>query len=350
MNNTTGHSEIMAFTQVSSEHSQPLFLRVNNRNAASRALNAIRAENYAERTQQNQIQTKAQSQLQSQADTKTAELITGSINSRKPEADDFGFEDMLDIINPLHHIPVVSTLYQDLTGDTISAPAKIVGGGLFGGVTGLAGSLVDAVIEEVSGLDIGHHVLAFFTGEADEVMDKDAEPNQVSTQTASLTTNPSLKEESATAQILTPQNTGGIQFASRAPQPTSTQRNSAQPEVPEMPEIQDRIKDPKAAWSNQPNLSPTAFNALLTSFGDSTKTAQAVAQQVAPKDRTDTTGTRTRGAAEIIQASTLSQSKYSGPQSASPINDLLSRMQTGLDKYDQSKNQALRQSPYQSIQ
>ena len=350
MSNTTGHSEIMAYTQVSSEHSQPLFLRVNNRNAASRALNVIRAENYAERTQKNQIQTKAQSHLQSQADTKTAELTTGSITTSKPEADDFGFEDMLDMINPLHHIPIISTIYQDLTGDTISAPAKIVGGGLFGGVTGLAGSLVDAIIEEVSGLDVGHHVLALFNSEADEAIGKDAEPKQTSTQAASLTTNLPLKDESVMAQIRTPKNTGGIQLASHTTQSTSTQRNSPQPEVPEMPEIQDRIRDPKAAWSNRPNLSPTAFNALLTSFGDSTKTAQAVAQQVAPKDRTDTTGTRTRGAAEIIKASTLSQSKYSGPQSSSPINDLLSRMQTGLDKYDQSKNQALRQSPYQSIQ
>ncbi|MBV1934384.1 MAG: hypothetical protein KUG59_06830, partial [Parvibaculaceae bacterium] len=247
MHNTTGHSEIMAYTQVSSEHSQPLFLRVNNRNAASRALNAIRAENYAERTQQNQIQTKAQSQLQSQTDTKTAELTTGSINASKPEADNFGFEDMLDIINPLHHIPVVSTLYQDLTGDTINAPAKIVGGGLFGGVTGLASSLVDAVIEEVSGLDIGHHVLALFNGEADEAIAKDAAPKQASTQTASLTTNLPFNDESVTAQIRMPKNTSGVQLASHTPQPTSTQRNSAQsgtPESPEMPEIQERIRDP----------------------------------------------------------------------------------------------------------
>lgn len=347
MNITTGHSEIMSYTQVSSEHSQPLFLRVNNRNAASRALNAIRAENYAERTQQNQIQTKAQSQLKTQAETKTAELTTGTIASSKAEADDFGFEDMLDMINPLHHIPIVSTIYQDLTGDTISAPAKIVGGGLFGGVTGLASSLVDAVIEEVSGLGIGHHVLALFTGEADNATDKDGETSLANTQAASLTANLPLKDESVTAQIRAPKSTAGIQLASHTTQSTSAQHTNAQPE---MPEIQDRIRDPKAAWSNQPNLSPTAFNALLTSFGDSTKTAQAVAQQVAPKGRTDTTGTKTRGAAEIIQASTLSQSKYSGPQASTPINDLLSRMQTGLDKYDQSKNQVLNQSAYQSIQ
>ena len=33
--------------------------------------------------------------------------------------DGFTFLDMLDIINPLQHIPVVSTLYRAITGDTI---------------------------------------------------------------------------------------------------------------------------------------------------------------------------------------------------------------------------------------
>lgn len=330
----------MTHTQVSSEHSQPLFLRINNRNAASRALNLIRAENYAERTQQTQLQAKS------------AEQTASSLSTTNSKTDDFGFEDILDMINPLHHIPIVSTLYQDLTGDTISAPAKIMGGGLFGGIAGLAGSLVDAIIEEVSGLDVGHHVLAFFTGDPDETGGHETQPKTVPAQTASLTTNAPLPENLVPAKMLTPKNTGGIQLASRTtpketPPSSTTLLNSTQPEMPDIP---DRIGEPKTAWSNRPNLSPTAFNALLTSFGESTKTAQAIAQKVAPTSRSDITGTRTRGAAEIIQASTLSQSKYAGPHTSTPINDLLSQMQNGLDKYDQSKNQALRHTAYQSLQ
>lgn len=48
----------------------------------------------------------------------------------------FGFLDIVDIVNPLQHIPVVSNLYQSATGDTIGAIAKIVGGAVFGGPLG----------------------------------------------------------------------------------------------------------------------------------------------------------------------------------------------------------------------
>ena len=44
--------------------------------------------------------------------------------------DGFTFLDFLDMVNPLHHIPIVSTLYQSITGDTIDPGAKIVGGTL----------------------------------------------------------------------------------------------------------------------------------------------------------------------------------------------------------------------------
>ena len=48
----------------------------------------------------------------------------------------FGFSDIVDIVNPLQHIPVVSNLYQSATGDTIGAIAQIVGGAVFGGPLG----------------------------------------------------------------------------------------------------------------------------------------------------------------------------------------------------------------------
>jgi hypothetical protein len=44
---------------------------------------------------------------------------------------------LLDIINPLQHIPLVSNLYREITGDQISSSARILGGGLFGGPIGL---------------------------------------------------------------------------------------------------------------------------------------------------------------------------------------------------------------------
>jgi hypothetical protein len=67
---------------------------------------------------------------------------------------------LLDIINPLQHIPVVSTLYRSMSGDEISPFSKIVGGALFGGPIGIAASAIDVLIKEDSGKDMGEHAMA----------------------------------------------------------------------------------------------------------------------------------------------------------------------------------------------
>lgn len=75
-------------------------------------------------------------------------------------ADGFSFWDFLDIVNPLQHIPIVSTIYRAVTGDTIDPGARIAGGTLFGGPIGLAVSLAGAMVEEDTGKDMGQHALA----------------------------------------------------------------------------------------------------------------------------------------------------------------------------------------------
>lgn len=72
----------------------------------------------------------------------------------------FSFSDFLDIINPLQHIPVVSTVYRALTGDQINPGARLAGGGLYGGPIGLAISVVSGMVEETTGKDPGEHALA----------------------------------------------------------------------------------------------------------------------------------------------------------------------------------------------
>jgi hypothetical protein len=67
------------------------------------------------------------------------------------EAASFGFADLLDVVNPLQHIPGVNLLYRELTGDTIKPPAAIAGGALFGGPLGFAGAFLAAAFEEVTG-------------------------------------------------------------------------------------------------------------------------------------------------------------------------------------------------------
>jgi hypothetical protein len=75
-------------------------------------------------------------------------------------SDGFTFGDIFDIINPLQHIPILSTLYRAITGDDIAAAPKVAGGVLFGGVIGLVVSIIDTAIEQITGRDTGEHLLA----------------------------------------------------------------------------------------------------------------------------------------------------------------------------------------------
>lgn len=77
------------------------------------------------------------------------------------------FSDLLDVVNPLQHIPVVSTIYQKFTGDTIESGPRMLGGALFGAITGsflpsLATAAFNTIVKETSGRDAGEHVASLF--------------------------------------------------------------------------------------------------------------------------------------------------------------------------------------------
>jgi hypothetical protein len=77
------------------------------------------------------------------------------------------FKDFLDIINPLQQLPIVGTIYRSLTGDTISAGARMAGGALMGGPIGFLVSAINAGLEAATGGDVGEHLMAMVTGSGD---------------------------------------------------------------------------------------------------------------------------------------------------------------------------------------
>ncbi len=83
--------------------------------------------------------------------------------------DGFTFGDFVDLINPLQHLPIVSSIYRAVTGDEISPGARIVGDTLFGGIPGLIGGIVNVAIEEFTGKDLGEHAIALFDSGGPEV-------------------------------------------------------------------------------------------------------------------------------------------------------------------------------------
>lgn len=99
----------------------------------------------------------------------TQGTLDGSGDSFKAwEKESFGFGDVLDILNPLQHLPVVSTIYRSLNGDNIGAVPRLIGGALYGrlsGIAGLVSSMVNAIIGVFTGKDVGEHIYAMLFGD-----------------------------------------------------------------------------------------------------------------------------------------------------------------------------------------
>jgi len=103
------------------------------------------------------------------ATTKTAEApSTPGALSRDWETEtleaDFSWGDLIDIVNPLQHIPVVGSLYRTLTGDTISSTARVAGATLYGGPLGMVAGAANVILAEAHGADLSDTIVAGLLG------------------------------------------------------------------------------------------------------------------------------------------------------------------------------------------
>lgn len=74
--------------------------------------------------------------------------------------DGFSFGDVIDIINPLQHLPVIGTLYRKITGDTMGSFSGIVGSTIFGGPLGAIGSGINLALKESTGKDLAENAMS----------------------------------------------------------------------------------------------------------------------------------------------------------------------------------------------
>jgi hypothetical protein len=79
----------------------------------------------------------------------------------------FGWDDVLDVINPLQHIPIVAQIYRAVTGDQIYGAAELIGSLPFGplGVIGMMGTVADLAVKDTTGKDIGANLEAMVFGQ-----------------------------------------------------------------------------------------------------------------------------------------------------------------------------------------
>jgi hypothetical protein len=119
--------------------------------------------------------------------------VAAPASAAKPGASGLSFGDLIDIVNPLQHLPIISTLYRAITGDTIGTPEKIAGDTLYGGLYGFIGSLADTAFQAITGKNVGDTMLAFLSGGSDSTSTADASvPASVTSATAISLPTPDL--------------------------------------------------------------------------------------------------------------------------------------------------------------
>lgn len=163
-----------------------------------------------------------------------------------PEAEDHDltFGDILDILNPLQHIPIISQIYRAITGDKISGFAQVAGGALFGGPLGLVGGVIEAATEDVTGKGAGETFVASLFGEKQketQIASSDRPPDEDKTlETQVATATPPAADEEELPKMATSSPPSGndrldTQIAQGMLPPVAPRTQIAEAEKPKAP-------------------------------------------------------------------------------------------------------------------
>lgn len=88
------------------------------------------------------------------------------LNRSAADGGELTFDDVIDIINPLQHLPIVSTIYRAITGDQISPHARAIGAGLYGGPAGALSAGAAMAAEQALGTTAEDTLAGFFADDA----------------------------------------------------------------------------------------------------------------------------------------------------------------------------------------
>lgn len=76
------------------------------------------------------------------------------------------FQHILDVINPLQHLPIIGTIYRAATGERLDPVEKIGGSALYGGLWGAVTAVADVAFEAITGKSVEDTVMAWFKSDA----------------------------------------------------------------------------------------------------------------------------------------------------------------------------------------
>lgn len=174
--------------------------------------------------------------------------------------DEPSFWDLVDVINPLQHIPLVNDIYRDVSGDKIGIAARLTGGALFGGVIGLIGAAVNGVLEESTGATAGGHMLALFRD--------DPAPGDSGTALAQATPAAQPPPSDATASDNTQPKAAAVASSAASEPKTGTKPTDARPIL-----LTDLIGDEPAAPAAVPR--PQVSTSASVPPAETARTASA---------------------------------------------------------------------------
>lgn len=69
-------------------------------------------------------------------------------DEHEPVPGSLTFGEFLRALNPLHHLPVIGTIYRATTGETIQPALRVLGGAVTGGALGALSAAIFAAVEE----------------------------------------------------------------------------------------------------------------------------------------------------------------------------------------------------------
>lgn len=128
--------------------------------------------------------------------------------------DGLTFRDVLDAVNPLNHIPIVSDIFQSATGHQPSTASQLAGGTLIGGPVGFVASLATSIFEAATGNSPAKALYAALAGEeTTQVASLAEEADTMAVASAASPANPPSANVALTLASLDPETQAALQAA-----------------------------------------------------------------------------------------------------------------------------------------
>jgi hypothetical protein len=265
----------------------------------------------------------------------------------------FSFHDVLDTLNPLQHLPLVSTLYRWITGDEPGNVASIVGDTLYGGPIGLGVGLFTAAFKAETGQDPGEMVASAITGEDDGQLLSGTATAQAGTAPAPAATTPA-PAATAVAAATSPTATANA---------TSTTASATAALVPAISAAQPIVASAAAPhpflplFRSPPPVAAAAESSSATGSSEQAFLAQSAAyrRSIYGQPHSAPIPLQLTGAQQSFAVPPRPPAALPAPTSANatlPPNvpvDIPQRMMDALDKYARMKQQQEQQQRGQQV-